>query len=197
MPDDSISIACHSSARDDTNFETCSSWCTSKYSDAHCEMCACKRCDFCRIALESRVACSSHAPARSDTTYEKCDSFCNARFAEVHCSLCRCRGCGFCDDVAMCDPAQVTDCACDPETPKDSKTMQVCAAAGVRVAPQSLRRPLRSVVPLRFACCALTLLLTQSCPIRLATHLFTVCTVLQERLALLALQMRCMQSALC
>lgn len=102
---------------------TCGKWCTARYTETHCELADCSSCPFCIAALAFRVPCLSRAP-RGDADYEKCDTFCDARFAASHCSLCRCRGCAWCGDVEMCDPTTRDDCACDPATPKDSKTMQ-------------------------------------------------------------------------
>jgi len=88
--------------------------------------CACKACSYCVEALQARVPCSSFAP-KGDVDYERCDSFCDSRFSEVHCSLCRCRGCSYCEDIPICDPIIRDDCACEPTTDKDSRTMQ-CAS---------------------------------------------------------------------
>ncbi len=63
---------CESNKPDDLPYEACSSWCKATYADAHCEMCACRACDFCAAAFASRVACSSFAPPGRDVDYEKC-----------------------------------------------------------------------------------------------------------------------------
>mmetsp|Transcript_12476 Transcript_12476/g.26960 ORF Transcript_12476/g.26960 Transcript_12476/m.26960 type:complete len:362 (-) Transcript_12476:713-1798(-) len=118
---------CAPTSKEDLPYEACSTWCSEKYADAHCDMCACRRCQFCRAALDARVACKSFAPAGGDTTYERCDAFCDARYSAVHCSMCRCRSCSFCADVAMCDPTERDDCSCDPTHAKDSHTL-MCAS---------------------------------------------------------------------
>ena len=60
---------CHSSEANDLPFESCSKWCKETYADAHCNMCACKACGFCKAALALQVPCTSFAP-KGDTNFE-------------------------------------------------------------------------------------------------------------------------------
>ena len=89
----------------DLPFESCSTWCSERYLDSHCSMCACKRCGFCKAEIAGRKACKSYTP-RGDVDYERCDGFCKEVYKEAHCSLCRCRGCGYCAGEEMCESSQ-------------------------------------------------------------------------------------------
>mmetsp|Transcript_65626 Transcript_65626/g.109028 ORF Transcript_65626/g.109028 Transcript_65626/m.109028 type:complete len:430 (+) Transcript_65626:64-1353(+) len=117
---------CTPQVQNDVPFATCSKWCTERYIDSHCGMCACKQCAFCTASMAARTACTSYQP-KGDITYERCDSFCDLRYAAVHCSICRCRGCGYCSSMPMCDPSLRVDCACDPTHEKDARVL-MCAS---------------------------------------------------------------------
>ena len=103
----------------DLPFESCSTWCSERYLDSHCSMCACKRCGFCKAEIAGRKACKSYTP-RGDVDYERCDGFCKEVYKEAHCSLCRCRGCGYCAGEEMCDPRVSDECphAAAPRAPR-------------------------------------------------------------------------------
>ena len=109
----------------DLPFESCSTWCSERYLDSHCSMCACKRCGFCKAEIAGRKACKSYTP-RGDVDYERCDGFCKEVYKEAHCSLCRCRGCGYCAGEEMCDPRVSDECGCEPYNDGDSHVMK-CA----------------------------------------------------------------------
>ena len=53
----------------DLPFESCSTWCSDRYLDSHCSMCAYKRCGFCKAEIAGRKACKSYTP-RGDVDYE-------------------------------------------------------------------------------------------------------------------------------
>ena len=54
---------CKPKEANDLPFESCSKWCTEKFMDSHCNMCACKECPFCVASASSHVrdACISRA----------------------------------------------------------------------------------------------------------------------------------------